>query len=80
MGISAITLALSVFIDKYKPEKCCVILPGNTFIAAALVIKQLGFTLGLIDCDEYYQLDIYQLTQWIDNNINKFLRFRVSVV
>ncbi len=76
IGVSNGTDALKLSLAAFKLESPCgVIIPANTFIATALPITYLSdikFDLVLIDCDEYYQIDVELLELYLKKNRKKW--------
>ena len=76
IGVSNGTDALKLSLAAFKLESPCgVIIPANTFIATALPIMYLcdiNFDLVLIDCDQYYQIDVELLELYLKKNRNKW--------
>ncbi len=76
VGVSNGTDALKISLAALKLESPCgVIIPANTFIATALAITYLSnlkFDLQLIDCDEYYQIDVNLLETCLKNKRNEW--------
>ena len=76
LGVSNGTDAIKLSLAAFKLESPCgVIIPANTFIATALPITYLSdikFELVLIDCDEYYQIDVELLEWYIKKNRKKW--------
>jgi len=72
IGVSNGTDAIKLSLAALKLESTCgVIIPANTFIATALAITylpELDYELVLIDCDEYYQIDVDQLDAYLNEN------------
>lgn len=72
IGVSNGTDALKLSLAALKIEKPCgVIIPANTFIATILAVtylSDLNHDLILIDCDEYYQIDVDLLELYLKNN------------
>ncbi len=67
-GTDALKLSLAAFESK---SPCGVIIPANTFVATALPITYLSditYDLILIDCDEYYQIDVELLESYLKKN------------
>ncbi|MFX1393589.1 MAG: DegT/DnrJ/EryC1/StrS family aminotransferase [Promethearchaeota archaeon] len=76
VGVSNGTDALKISLAAMKLESPCgVIIPANTFIATALAITYLSnlkYDLQLIDCDEYYQIDVNLLEACLKKKRNKW--------
>lgn len=76
IGVSNGTDALKLCIAALKLDSPCgVIIPANTFIAtvlAATYLTNLDCDIQLIDCDEYYQIDINLLEACLKKNRNKW--------
>ncbi|MBD3195013.1 MAG: aminotransferase class V-fold PLP-dependent enzyme [Candidatus Lokiarchaeota archaeon] len=71
-GTDAIKLSLASLNIK---NKCGVIIPANTFIATVLAptyLRDLDHKLVLIDCDEYYQMDVALLEECLEENRKKW--------
>jgi len=71
-GTDAIKLSLAALDLK---SKCGVIIPANTFIATALAVtylSDLNVDLGLIDCDDNYQIDTELLEIYLKKNRTKW--------
>ena len=76
ISVSNGTDALKISLAAMNLESTCgVIIPANTFIATALAItyvSNLKYDLQLIDCDEYYQIDVNLLEACLKKNRNKW--------
>ncbi len=76
VGVSNGTDALKLSLAAFKVESPCgVMIPANTFIATALpvtYISDVNYDLTLIDCDEYYQIDVELLELYLKENRNKW--------
>jgi dTDP-4-amino-4,6-dideoxygalactose transaminase len=76
IGVSNGTDALKLSLAAFELESPCgVIIPANTFIATALpimYISEINFDLVLIDCDEYYQIDVELLELYLKENRKKW--------
>ncbi len=75
IGVSNGTDALKLSLAALNLESPCgVIIPANTFIANALAatyLTDLYHDLVLIDCDEYYQIDVDFLGSYLKENRKK---------
>lgn len=76
VGVSNGTDAIKLSLAAFKIESPCgVIIPANTFIATALPVTYLSdiiYDLILIDCDEYYQIDVELLELYLKKNRKKW--------
>lgn len=76
VGVSNGTDALKLSLAAFEVESPCgVIIPANTFIATALpvtYISNITYDLILVDCDEYYQIDVELLELYLKKNRNKW--------
>ncbi|MFX1385412.1 MAG: DegT/DnrJ/EryC1/StrS family aminotransferase [Promethearchaeota archaeon] len=76
LGVSNGTDALKLSLAAFEIESPCgVIIPANTFIATALAVTYLSdinYDLILIDCDEYYQIDVELLDGYLKKNRKKW--------
>lgn len=72
VGVSNGTDALKISLAALDLESPCgVIIPANTFIATALAITYLSnikYEIILIDCDQYYQIDVDLLESYLKKN------------
>jgi len=71
IGVSNGTDALKLTIqalDCHIPKEVPVLIPANSYIADALAPMYLGHPVVLIDCDHYYNMSTYKLSEWIYNN------------
>jgi len=69
VGVSNGTDALKISLAALDIESPCgVIIPANTFIATTLAITYLSnikYEIILIDCDQYYQIDVVSLESYL---------------
>lgn len=76
VGVSNGTDALKIALATLDIESPCgIIIPANTFIATALAITFLSdikYDLVLIDCDQYYQIDVDLLETYLNKNREKW--------
>jgi len=76
VGVSNGTDAIKISLASINLESPCgVIIPANTFIATALAITYLvdiEYDLVLIDCDEYFQIDVDLLASYLEQNREKW--------
>ena len=76
IGVSNGTDALKISLASLRlKSKCGVIIPANTFIATPLSVTYLNdliYDIQLIDCDEYYQIDINLLESCLKKNRRKW--------
>jgi len=71
-GTDALKLCLAAFELK---SPCGIIIPANTFIATALAatyLSDLNYELILIDCDNFYQIDVNLLEKYLKINRKKW--------
>ncbi len=74
-GTDGLKLAIQTLAKKGKN---LIIIPANTFIADPLAVSQqihnheIEFEIKLIDCDEFYQIDILKLEEYLSKNNNKY--------
>ena len=72
IGVSNGTDAIKISLAALNIESPCgIIIPANTFIATALAVTYLSdlkYELVLIDCDEYYQIDVNILGNYLKQN------------
>lgn len=64
-GLDALILILKAYGIGRNDE---VIVPANTFIATALAVSYTGAKVVLVDCDEYYNIDISKISDKITKN------------
>ncbi|MFW9940605.1 MAG: DegT/DnrJ/EryC1/StrS family aminotransferase [Candidatus Thorarchaeota archaeon] len=72
-GTDALKLSLAALNLK---SPCGVLIPANTFIATVLAVKYLfnvKSDIALIDCDEYYQIDVNLLESYLKENRKKWV-------
>ena len=76
VGVSNGTDALKISLAALKLESPCgVIIPANTFIATPLSVtylNNLDYDIQLIDCDEYYQIEVGLLKSCLKKNRAKW--------
>jgi dTDP-4-amino-4,6-dideoxygalactose transaminase len=79
LGVSNGTDALKLAIQAFEfKDNVDVIIPANTYIADILAIEHqpkninINFNTTLIDCDDYYQLDLNLLEIYLKNNRHKY--------
>lgn len=76
IGTSNGTDALKISLATLNLESTCgVLIPANTFIATALAVTYLNnlkYEIILIDCDEYYQMDITLLESFLVKKRNNW--------
>jgi len=76
IGVSNGTDAIKLCLAALNLESPCgIIIPANTFIATALAVTyltDLKYDLILIDCDDYYQIDVNLLENYLKKNRNKW--------
>jgi dTDP-4-amino-4,6-dideoxygalactose transaminase len=76
IGVSNGTDALKLCIQSFNFNgKTNVVMPANTYIADAMAVTHQfsgDFTITLIDCDDYFQIDIRLLKEYLSNNRSKF--------
>ena len=72
VGVSNGTDALKLCLAALNLQSPCgVLIPANTFIATALAVTylhNLKYELVLIDCDDYYQMDVDLLENYLKKN------------
>lgn len=70
-GTDALTLAAKSLLLKNNP---LIIIPSNTFVATIMGIEEAykDATFELIDCDEYFQIDINKLEDFLVKNRHKY--------
>lgn len=73
-GTDAIKLAVESVKIYYNLNNCLVCIPANTFIATALGVKQANTPsfIKLVDCDEYYQLNVNLLNSVLKDHRHLF--------
>ena len=76
VGVSNGTDALKISLAALNIETTCgIIIPANTFIATALAVTYLSnikYEMILIDCDQYYQIDVDILESYLIKNRKKW--------
>jgi len=76
IGVSNGTDALKISLATLDLESSCgVIIPANTFIATPLSVLHLNnleYDIHLIDCDEYYQIDVSLLKNCLEEKRNSW--------
>jgi dTDP-4-amino-4,6-dideoxygalactose transaminase len=72
-GLDALKIATLCF-DEYIDSSVSVYIPANTFIATALGVEDAlklmncSYQINLIDCDEFYQMDMKKLNEALEKN------------
>lgn len=79
IGVSNGTDGLKLCIQSFELKgNVDVIIPANTYIADILAVEHqpkstdVNYKVTLIDCDDYYQLDLNLLEQYLENNRSKY--------
>ena len=76
VGVSNGTDALKISLAALKLQSPCgILIPANTFIATILAVtylNTLNYDIELIDCDEYYQIDVDLLRSCLKNKRKKW--------
>ncbi|MFX1338810.1 MAG: DegT/DnrJ/EryC1/StrS family aminotransferase [Promethearchaeota archaeon] len=72
IGVSNGTDALKLCLAAFQLESPCgILIPANTFIATALAVTyvpDLNYEMILVDCDNYYQIDVKLLESYLTKN------------
>ena len=72
-GLDALKIATLCF-DEYINSSVAVYIPANTFIATvlgvedALKLMNCSYQINLVDCDEFYQMDMKKLNDALEKN------------
>jgi dTDP-4-amino-4,6-dideoxygalactose transaminase len=75
VGISNGTDAIKIAAQSLNlKNNILIIIPANTFVATLIGMEDAfpNADIALIDCDEYHQIDVYELEKIVEENKNKY--------